>query len=309
LPATVAIGAGWTSIRLDVTLVLGSGAETMGGIVAGGGGGVNKTGGGAALSSGEGERRETENPDTDGRDCVVRGTGGGGVVRERGGGGWVFGIECAWEGLADMGSGGGRLGGGAGAGVAAAELGGASLARTGSTTGVGVASISSRSPLSSSSELASAAVAVALASPSSLSGLLAISSSCAPVMVFLLAKDKPIGPLGFTRRAVLSTNSDLQKSSDSPPRPRQSRTDCSQPLGYSLVTRREGVKSRRRSCPAGRKSERKALLRVTPPRRLRSRWRQRPPGRRPVRLGPRRPSRSPCTGRVSRSTTGPRQRG
>jgi hypothetical protein len=138
LPATAAGGrAGATIIRLDVEPVLGNGAEIMGEV---GAGGV----------------------------CVVRGKGGGGAVRDPGGGVWVLGIECACEGLAEIGRGGGRLGGGAG---------GASLARTGSNSGVGVESISSITPLTSSSEPSSVVGTAALVSPSSLLGLLAVSSS------------------------------------------------------------------------------------------------------------------------------------
>jgi len=169
LPATAAGGrAGSTIIRLDVEPVLGNGAEIMPEVGACGGGGVEPTGA-VAVSSGEGERRETPKPDDDGRACAVRNTGGGGAMRDRGGGGGgMLGIECACDGLAEIGRGGGRLGGGAG---------GASLARTGSNIGVGVDSISSITPLTSSSEPPSVAGTAALVSPSSRFGLLAISSS------------------------------------------------------------------------------------------------------------------------------------
>jgi hypothetical protein len=146
--------------------VLGNGAEIMGEVGAGGGGGEPT--GAVAVSSGEGERSETPKPDNEGRVCVVRGKGGGGAVRDPGGGVWVLGIECACEGLAEIGRGGGRLGGGAG---------GASLARTGSNIGVGVESISSITPLTSSSEPSSVVGTAALVPPSSLLGLLAVSSS------------------------------------------------------------------------------------------------------------------------------------
>ena len=256
--ASAGRGAGWASILLDVALVLGSGAETMGAI----GAGIGEADGGDAISSGEGERREREGVVAAWRVWVVRGRGGGGEAG-RGGGevcGCVLetGKDC--EDRAEPGKGGGRFGGAAEVGLTV--LGGASLARTGSDTGAGVASINSRSSLSSSSSaFASAGGTVALAEPSWLWGSLAISSSCAPVMIFLWPRTSAGGRLRLTRRADLSTNVGSQKSSAfSSPCPRWFRTDRKRPLEYSLVTRREGVKSPRRTHSPYEKNERKSTV-------------------------------------------------
>ena len=208
--ASTGSGAGWTSILLDAELALGSGAETMGAI----GAGAAASDGGDASSSAkgadEGERWEREGMVAAGRVWVVRGRGGGGEAGRAwagiGGGGEATGIVC--EERAELGRGGGRLGGAAE--VRLPVLGGASLVRTGSDTGAGVASINSRSLLSSSSASASTDGTVTLADPSSLWGLLAISSSCAPVM-FSFGR----GHLRLTRRADWTTSSGSQRSSAS----------------------------------------------------------------------------------------------
>ena len=225
------------------------------------GAGIGAEDGDDATSSGEGERREREGVVAAWRVWVVRGRGGGGEAGRGGGGvgGCVFetGKDC--EDRAELGKGGGRFGGAAEVGLNV--LGAASLARTGSDTGAGVASINSRSSLSSSSEFASADGTVALPEPSGLCGSLAISSSCAPVMICLWPRTSAGGCLRLTRRADLSTSVGSQKSSAfSSPCPRWFRTDRKRPLEYSLVTRREGVKSQRRTHCPDEKNERKSTV-------------------------------------------------
>jgi hypothetical protein len=182
----VACGGG--GILFDLLAVMDSGPLTTGG--AGAADGV-------AASSGEAESRAAEGVMAAGRVCVVRGkVRGGGAATVRGGRGGVFAASMVWEDRAELGRGGGRLAGTALAGA----LVGASLARTGSDTGAGVASMSSRSLLSSSSLLASSAGASGWVAPSSLSGLRAVSSSGAPVMIFLWPRTSPRVRLRLTRR-------------------------------------------------------------------------------------------------------------
>jgi hypothetical protein len=181
---------GGGSILFDLLAVMDSGPLTTGG--AGAADAV-------AVSSGEDEGRAAEGVMAAGRVWVVRGkVRGGGGAALRGGSGGVFAASMVWEDRAELGRGGGRLAGRALAGA----LVGASLARTGSDTGAGVASMSSRSLLSSSSLLASSAGASGWVAPSSLSGMRAVSSSGAPVMIFLFGQGQsPRGRLRLTRRA------------------------------------------------------------------------------------------------------------